>query len=239
MRETGHSAPLVYDVGMHDGNDSAYYLAKGFDVVAIDANPSSCERCRDRFTAEIRAGRLTILNVGVSNEEGVGTFHVNLAEEPISTFVPERFAAMEWVRQEWREIDVPIVRLSDLIDRHGCAAFIKIDVEFFDQNVMLDLLRTNHRPPLISVEAQEIDTFCSLVCMGYRRFRLSSGEDVPRRFSRSPIRRLDGSEFEWSFPSFSSGPFGEDYPEPWLGKDAALERLMHIGPGWIDVHAAL
>jgi predicted RNA methylase len=35
---------LVYDVGMGDGADTAYYLAKGRRVVAIDANPLAVER---------------------------------------------------------------------------------------------------------------------------------------------------------------------------------------------------
>ncbi len=26
---------LIYDVGMHDGEDTAYYLARGYRVVAI------------------------------------------------------------------------------------------------------------------------------------------------------------------------------------------------------------
>ena len=30
---------LIIDVGMHDGTDTAFYLAKGFNVVAIEANP--------------------------------------------------------------------------------------------------------------------------------------------------------------------------------------------------------
>jgi phosphopantothenate synthetase len=37
---------LVYDVGMGDGADTAYYLAKGRRVVAIDANPLAVERRR-------------------------------------------------------------------------------------------------------------------------------------------------------------------------------------------------
>ena len=30
---------LIYDVGMHNGSDTAYYLHKGFRVLAIEANP--------------------------------------------------------------------------------------------------------------------------------------------------------------------------------------------------------
>jgi hypothetical protein len=35
---------LIYDVGMNDGNDTAYYLSRGFRVVAIEANPVLVEQ---------------------------------------------------------------------------------------------------------------------------------------------------------------------------------------------------
>lgn len=31
---------LVIDVGMHNGDDTAYYLHRGYRVVAIEANPA-------------------------------------------------------------------------------------------------------------------------------------------------------------------------------------------------------
>ena len=31
---------LIYDVGMHNGDDTAYYLRRGFRVVAIEPNPA-------------------------------------------------------------------------------------------------------------------------------------------------------------------------------------------------------
>ncbi len=30
---------LVYDIGMNNGDDTAYYLSLGFRTVAIEANP--------------------------------------------------------------------------------------------------------------------------------------------------------------------------------------------------------
>jgi hypothetical protein len=44
-------APLIYDVGMCDGADTAFYLAKGFRVIAIEANPTLVERNRVLFFA--------------------------------------------------------------------------------------------------------------------------------------------------------------------------------------------
>jgi hypothetical protein len=46
----GSNVPnLVLDVGMHNGDDTAYYLASGYDVVAVEANPTLCASARDRF----------------------------------------------------------------------------------------------------------------------------------------------------------------------------------------------
>ena len=52
---------LVYDVGMHMGEDSDYYLKKGFKVVAFEANPDLLAHCKNRFSKEIQTGRLTIV----------------------------------------------------------------------------------------------------------------------------------------------------------------------------------
>ena len=40
---------LIYDVGMHKGEDTDYYLQKGFRVVAFEANPDLVNLCRTRF----------------------------------------------------------------------------------------------------------------------------------------------------------------------------------------------
>ena len=40
---------LIFDVGLHKGEDAAYYLRKGFRVVGIDANPDLIEWNKKRF----------------------------------------------------------------------------------------------------------------------------------------------------------------------------------------------
>ena len=61
---------LIYDVGMNNGDDTAYYLSLGFRVVAIDANPELVERAKARFANEIASQRLIILNVGIADQRG-------------------------------------------------------------------------------------------------------------------------------------------------------------------------
>jgi FkbM family methyltransferase len=62
---------LIYDVGMNNGDDTAYYLSLGFRTVAIEANPELVEQAKSRFAREISAGRLFILNIGIADREGV------------------------------------------------------------------------------------------------------------------------------------------------------------------------
>jgi SAM-dependent methyltransferase len=52
---------VVYDVGLYNGDDTAYYLFQGYKVVAIDANPLMIEEATSRFAKEIDDGRLTLL----------------------------------------------------------------------------------------------------------------------------------------------------------------------------------
>lgn len=40
---------LIFDIGMHNGDDSDYYLKKGFRVIAIEANPTLCALGAARF----------------------------------------------------------------------------------------------------------------------------------------------------------------------------------------------
>jgi len=61
---------LVYDVGMNNGDDAAYYLSLGYRVVAVEANPVLVAQGLERFAKEVAAGALTILNIGISNQEG-------------------------------------------------------------------------------------------------------------------------------------------------------------------------
>ena len=57
---------LIYDVGMHQGQDTDYYLKKGFNVVAFEANPANVEFCKKRFSVEIEQGKLIIIEGAIA-----------------------------------------------------------------------------------------------------------------------------------------------------------------------------
>jgi len=49
---------------VHRGDDTAYYLHKGFRVVGVEANPVMADHLRNRFTSEIASGALLALDLG-------------------------------------------------------------------------------------------------------------------------------------------------------------------------------
>jgi 16S rRNA A1518/A1519 N6-dimethyltransferase RsmA/KsgA/DIM1 with predicted DNA glycosylase/AP lyase activity len=60
---------LIFDVGMHLGEDTEFYLKKGFRVVAIEADPLHCSRVAERFAREVAKRQLVILNVAITKLE--------------------------------------------------------------------------------------------------------------------------------------------------------------------------
>lgn len=223
---------LVYDVGMHNGDDTEYYLDKGYRVVGIDANPELCAACTKRFKSEIANGRLTILNIGVGFERETAKFHINRRESQISTFSTHRNE-----RDEWCEIEMEVVPLSEIVLRHGRASYIKIDVEHYDHLVLKDLLSRGICPRYISAEAHSAETFEVLLAMGYERFKLVRGELVPTLYGCHDIRRLDGKIIRYFFNPRSTGPFGDDLHGEWLSAEELNRELREVGLGWIDIHA--
>ncbi|MFP5330481.1 MAG: hypothetical protein ACLGHC_10170, partial [Alphaproteobacteria bacterium] len=67
---------LIFDLGVCNGDDSAYYLYKDYRVVGIEANPLLIPALRRRFEREIRQGRYELLQVGIAEREGEAEFWV-------------------------------------------------------------------------------------------------------------------------------------------------------------------
>ena len=59
---------LIYDIGMHRGEDTGFYLRKGFKVIGFEANPHLVEQCKIRFQAAIAAGRLHLIEGAIAPE---------------------------------------------------------------------------------------------------------------------------------------------------------------------------
>ena len=169
---------LIYDVGLFDGADTAYYLFRGYNVVAIDANPLMIEKSKVRFAREIEEKRLTLLNIGIAEKPGTATFWIS--DVPEWSSFDQTIASR--VGAACTPAPVVTMPFSRLLAEYGVPHYIKIDIEGSDR-LCVDALRTE-LPRYISVEAECVNDFTVLsddqaVAMlgllrdlGYRRFKL-------------------------------------------------------------------
>lgn len=249
---------LIYDVGLHNGSDTAYYLHKGFRVVAIDANPVLTAAAQNRFKGEIADGRLTVLNIGIAETEGTLSFWVNEANDTQSSFDQARAKRYG----PCHEIQVPCIHLSSVMMKHGVPFYMKVDIEGYDHLCVSSLIPSDC-PKYISVEVdREHDLVAELQKLGYSKFKLinqltytsslpiapneiglrllrklSKKLPVAGRITRSAaiasrLERVDFDSFEdqlqYKFGEGSSGPFGEDTFGDWRKAAEVSSQIAHI-----------
>jgi FkbM family methyltransferase len=236
---TAHKDKLIFDLGMNNGDDTAYYLARGFDVVALEANPQLCAQAKTRFAAAIEAGRLTIVHAAIWDKAGEVTFHVNLDNDHWSS-IETGWAGRDNSRMQ--AITVRSVTLGDLVAEYGVPYYLKIDVEGVDLAVLEQLASLAPLPPRISVEDcrfgfQYLDI---LAKAGYDGFKLLDQSTVPT---------LTDETRGTFFPSGASGPLGDEIAGNWLPYPDIVDLYARtvrdrdgnrIAPRsqWWDIHGA-
>ena len=224
---------LIYDVGLHLGEDTDYYLKKGFDVVAFEANPGLMDSCRKRFQDALARGQLRLVE-GAIAPPSAGE-RVSFYRNAISIWgtVDEAWARRN-ARQGYQSeiVEVRRVDITEAFRSYGIPFYLKIDVEGADRLVLEALRQFDARPRYVSIESEKVDF--SVLCadlalfrsLGYTKYKPVEQETVPGTTIRT--RTLDGREMEHTFEANASGPFGEDIAQPWLGVEDTLREFKII-----------
>ena len=72
----------IIDLGACKGDDSNFYLLKGFDVIAVEANPNLCEEMQKLYKEFIDAKRFKIINRAIHSQNDCKMdFYINSFEE--------------------------------------------------------------------------------------------------------------------------------------------------------------
>ncbi len=252
------SPDLIYDIGLHDGQDTDYYLKKGFRVVAVEANPVLAEGATRRFEAAIASGQLVILNVAIAPEEREFEFFVNHQNSKWSSL------HASWGKRGakgFEVIKVPGRRLQDIVAEHGVPHYLKIDIEGADLLALKAVADFPATPNFISVEGGGENFLNLFADYGFDRFASVNQAKVPEIPQMVPAR--EGVAVEHVFPLGATGPFGREITERWLtleevradraafrarvealeaecrgNKNLLMRRRGELDLGWFDVHAA-
>ena len=138
-----HPGDLAFDIGAHVGDRVASFLRLGARVVAVEPQPALVRVLRLLYG---RKRTVVIETMLVGASIGRADLRINVDNPTISTasaaFVDAADGAAGWEGQRWtRMIRMPVTTLDALIARHGTPAFIKIDVEGFEADVLAGLTR--------------------------------------------------------------------------------------------------
>lgn len=180
---------LVYDVGAHVGDRISSFRRLGARVVALEPQPL-LQRALHLIHGRDRA--VMLVPAAAAAKIGEMTLHVNSRNPTVSTlsdaFIVDAFAADGWQGQTWdTSISVPAVTLDRLIAAFGPPAFIKIDVEGFEDEVLNGLTQS---VPAVSFEfttiARDVAQRCldTLSALGPYMFDVALGESQTLTFGR-------------------------------------------------------
>jgi FkbM family methyltransferase len=223
---------LIFDVGSHRGEDTAYYLRRGFRVVAVECAPAQIAVMRSRFESELRDGRLTLIERAIAPHSGPVTFYQNNTKSVWGTTEKTWADRNIGLGTEVVELTVDGIQAEELFHEYGIPYYLKVDLEGCELLVVRALERLSVRPPYLSLEAEERsmpalrEEFAVLRGLGYDRFKLSPQHHVGKQ--QVPGGSLQGHPVIWTFEDGSSGLFGEDLAGPWLDQENALKAYEPI-----------
>lgn len=224
---------LIFDIGAHLGEDSAFYLSRGYNVVAVEANPALVEHLRNRFRNEISTGRLELIDKAISPTPGSVTFYVNPQKSDWGT-IDESF---EKRNRELGKPAVPVtvesIAFGDLSELFPTPLYTKIDIEGADIHCLHDLAKTRKLPRYISIESavtspsgdwrEEIKILSS---MGYTRFKYVN--QIKLCELNSLMLRKHGLAVQYQHDQHASGPFGDEAPGEWVDEKQARKTASRL-----------
>lgn len=228
-----YDAKLVYDLGLHKGEDTEYYLKRGFKVIAVEADEELVAKNQRDFREFVEKGDLVIVHGAISD----------VAEDTITFFKNTKISVWGTVVKEWAqrnaelgavsvEVKVNVVRLKSLFKKYGIPYYLKIDIEGMDLVALKTLSECPVKPKYVSIESEKVywnnlvEEFEVLEELGYDAFNLVEQSGIPKQ--KIPDLSEEGDMVIHRFKPGSTGLFGSDLRDQWLSKQEAIDRYKKI-----------
>ena len=225
---------MIFDVGMHKGEDTDFYLSKGFKVVAFEADPDLIKKSKSRFKKEIENGDLIIVEGAIvdKNFNKKIKFYKNKLNTVWGTVLREWAERNKADGAESECIEVDAINFKEWLIKFGIPYYLKIDIEGMDIVCCEALLSLEQRPNYISIESEkisfrrleaELDLFEKL---GYKDFKIIQQDNIKRQKEKKFFG--EDRHINYNFIEGSSGLFGKDLSGIWINKQVALKKYKKI-----------
>ncbi len=228
---------LIYDVGMHKGEDTDFYLRKGFRVIAFEADPDLAQSCRARFASAIQSGRLMIVEGAIMDSKTAAE------KKTIQFFKNNKNSVWGTVSANWAErneklgcssntIEINTVDFTAALRKYGIPHYLKIDIEGSDMICVAALKQFRERPDYVSIESEVTnldgirEEIAAFVDLGYNSFQAIEQSAIPNQIPPNPSR--EGQYIAERFEEGCSGLFGSELNGEWQSEGSILSRYRKI-----------
>lgn len=189
---------VVFDVGANMGNRTKVFLRLAATVVAVEPQ-AACADFLEEMVGKNPQVRIVRKALGASvgaTEMLISDMHTLSSLSPTwvdATRNSGRFAEFEWNQRQEVELDT----LDNLIALYGQPAYVKIDVEGYEAQVLkglsqpVDMLSIEFTPELMERTIECIEHVSSIMAT---EFQISQGEsmafDLPGWVSQEEIKKV-------------------------------------------------
>lgn len=236
LKSTAKNKNLVYDVGMHQGQDTDFYLKKGFQVVGFEANPANAEFCRKRFAAAIDERRLIVVegaiveNASLEKPQTV-RFYLNKNHSFWGSTCDDWAYRNEVMGTTNEMIEVAAVNFTAAVERYGVPFYLKADIVGSETVCLKALLAFENKPEYLSIRSEKVIferlkvEFQLLEQLGYNRFKA-----IQQSFAhlQTTFTGANGEQITHQFEEGGSGFFGEETAGRWKDKREILKEYQRI-----------
>ena len=233
---------LIYDLGMSEGNDTEFYLAKGFSVVGVEADPLMFPKLQQRFATALASGTLQLEHKAAAEVSGqTVTFHSDISSQGHSSNrnVHGKSAG------DLQPSQVTTTSWPELKQRFGVPYYLKMDIEGSEPEFIRGMLNSEEYPTFISTELMNFDPIELFNRLGYTHFRIIN--QIAHPSFPIPNPPLEGNLVQTPPHDHWSGLFGLELPGTrWFSFDEIRRvfELLHelsgyqtVTIGWLDCHA--